>query len=200
MVASIVACFALAAGPAAPAEPSPAPEGLMAPGNYAYLTPGIGGLAPIADATAFEYTWGVGIGHYFTAGKRFAAALGGFVEHGVLAFPPYEEGGWFLVNSLRLGPELRLGVRRPRVFAYGYGRFGVDMYFNYAVDETDYTIPDAPYVESVHKVYPWPWGALGGGAQFLLRRRLLLGAEGGVDIGGEAFFMLRARLLIGFRF
>ena len=73
---------------AAPEPPAPQPPGLLAPGNYAYLSPGIGGLVPVPDVGIGAYAWSLGAGRYFTAKRRLAVALGGFLEHQVLLPPP----------------------------------------------------------------------------------------------------------------
>lgn len=171
----------------APEPPAPAQPGLLAPGNYAYLSPGIGGLVPVPDVGIGAYAWSLGAGRYFTAKKRLAVALGGFIEHQVLIFLPWEnESAAAFTNVLRLGPELRVGGRHPRLFAYGLARLGLDLAF----DRATYGVP----------VLPWIMGTLGGGAQGLIGRRFLLGGEAGFDLGGEAFLLFRLRLLLGFRF
>lgn len=173
----------------AASDPSvpPAPPGLLASGNYAYLSPGFGGFVPVADAGLAAYAWSLGAGQYYTPRKRLALALGGFAEHLVLfIFPGEYESTRSVIHGLRLGPELRLGKRHERFFMYGLARLGLDLYF----DRAAYGVP----------VFARVMGTLGGGAQILFGRRFLLGGDGGFDLGGEAFCLLRVRLLLGLRF
>lgn len=160
------------------------------PGAYLHVSPGVGGVVPIPDVLLGGYAWGVGGGYYFVRGRRLGAMVGGFFEHIVLitAFGKLS----FEANNLRMGPELRLGTRTPKVFAYGLVRAGLDLLLdsNYFSDSYDVRQP----------VVPWIMGTVGGGAQGLIGRRFLLGGEGGLDFGAETEIMLRLRLLLGVRF
>lgn len=186
---------------AVPAPRGPAAPGLLAPGNYVLFSPGGVGFTGIADAATVSFVYGIDAGHYFTAGKRFAAALGGFFEHIIVGFLPGEgsaDDSITTLQSLRLGTVLRVGVRFRRLFAYGLGRLGTDLTLNYDLIDEDYET--GKITRRHYKVYPWIMGSAGVGAQGLIGRRFLLGGEGAADIGGEAFFQFRFSLLLGVRF
>ncbi len=182
-----------------PARPPPAPDELLKPHTFVHFSPATVGVTPIADASVFAYAWGIGVGRFLTAGKRFAATVGGFAEHMVIAASGYDTDRVYAQSSLRLGPELRLGTRSKRIFAYGVGRLGVDMNFNYDEydldPETGNTIPGKHY-----PVYPWVIGSLGGGVQGFIGRHFIIGGEPTVELGGEAYFLVRLRLILGVRF
>lgn len=186
--------------PAPETPPPPPPDGLLVSGNYLHISPGIVGFTPIADAGAIAYVWGIAGGRYFTAGRRFAAALGGFGEHSIVRYLPgecSEECSASNQHGMRLGAELRLGARWRRVFVYGVGRMGAELSFDY--DLIDYD--EAGYQTSEHRgVYPWFVGSAGAGAQGLIGKRFLIGGENSFDIGGDAFFLVRLRLIVGVRF
>ncbi len=182
-----------------PARPPPPPDELLKPHTFVHFSPLTVGVTPIADASVFAYAWGIGVGRFLTAGKRFAATVGGFAEHMVIAASGYDSATVYAQSSLRLGPELRLGTRSKRIFAYGVGRLGVDLNFNY--DEYNYdpntgdTLPGKHY-----PVYPWVIGSLGGGVQGFIGRHFIIGGEPTVELGGEAYFLVRLRLILGVRF
>lgn len=173
---------------------------MLGPGNYVLFSPAGIGFTGIADAATVGFIYGLDAGHYFTAGKRFAAALGGFFEHAIVNFLPGEgpPSSDFILHSLRLGTILRLGVRFKRLFAYGLGRLGTDLTLNY--DLTDYDYMTGKSTTQHYKVYPWVIGSAGVGVQGLLGRRFLLGGEAVGDIGGEAFLQFRFSVLLGVRF
>lgn len=176
----------------APPEPD-GPPATAVGGNYVHLSTGIG-FTPVADASAVAFAWGLAGGRYFVAGKRFAGAAGGFGEH----VPVWFGGVGPPLHDVRLGAELRLGGRTRHLFAYGIGRLGVALNFNY--DIYDY-IGDSTETKLVrHKVYPWVFGSVGAGIQAPLGKRFLIGGEQLFDIGTEAFFLVRLRLLLGIRF
>lgn len=191
------------ASPDAPpsVSPAPPPDGLLVAGNYLHISPGIVGIRPIADASAVAYVWGIAGGHYFVAGKRFAAALGGFAEHVIVTFMGGEcvaECDPSPSHGLRLGPELRLGARWRRLFVYGVGRMGAELSFDY--DLIDYDDETGQQTYEHRKIYPWFMGSVGAGAQGLIGKRFLIGGEQSFDIGGDAFFLVRLRLILGVRF
>lgn len=184
------AANAASPGPAAVAEAAPEAQGLNTPGAYLHVSPGLGGIVPVADVSLGGYAWGIGGGYYLTRGRRFGAMVGGFFEH--LVVLSAGDRLHFEEHNLRMGPELRLGARTRGVFAYGLVRAGLDLlldsnFFSESVDDR-------------RPVVPWIMGTLGGGVQGLIGRRFLLGGEGGLDFGGEAFLMLRLRLIVGVRF
>lgn len=185
-----------AAPPAAPEDP-----GLLAPSNYLHISPLGLGFSPAADAGVFVYSWGLAAGHVFTPRKRFAVALGAFAEHALLRYSGECDGPCAAAtqHELHLGPELRLGGRGRRIFAYGVGRIGAALSFDYAIDDFN---PDTHQFD-IHRhypVYPWIWGSVGPGIQGLVGRRLLIGGEQTFDIGGDAWFVTRLRVFIGLRF
>ncbi len=189
-----------AAGGAARAEVDE--PGLHVGGNYVHLAPGVVGFTPIADAATVAYVWGLAGGRYFTAGRRFAGAAGGFGEHAMMWFQPGESASGSpspATHEVRLGAELRLGARWRRLFAYGIGRIGA------ALTLDDYTYDYDPVThEPIHQrtvpVYAWAMGSAGAGVQGLIGRRWLIGGEQFFDIGGDAFFLVRLRLIVGVRF
>lgn len=184
--------------PTARPLPPPPPDELLKSHTYVHFSPLTVGVTPIADAATFAYAWGIGVGRFFATRKRFAAAIGGFAEHMVVAYS-LEAGSIDAQNSLRLGPELRLGTRSKRIFAYGVGRIGVDMLFNYEDYEYD---PDTGLsnVTKHHAVYPWLVGSIGGGVQGFIGRHFIVGGEPTLELGGEAYVLVRVRLILGVRF
>jgi hypothetical protein len=192
-------------GVARPAAEAPRKDepGLSVGGNYVHVSPGLVGFTPIADAATVAYVWGLAGGRYFTAGKRFAGAAGGFGEHMMLWFLSGEGPGGVgpPTHEVRLGAELRLGMRgrRGRVFAYGIGRLGAALTLDYYTYDND-PVTYEPINRRTVSVYPWVMGSAGAGVQGLIGRRLLIGGEQFFDIGGDAFFLARFRLIVGVRF
>lgn len=187
-LALLLASPASVAGGAPPVRPPPPEAGLELPGNYLHISPGIGGVIPIPDVGVGAHAWGLGAGHHFTRGSDLAIDFGGFGEHLVVFILPGEDGGRTTVeHAVRVGPELRVGVRSPHAFAYGLARVGLELLIDSSLDPT-------------RRVTPWVMGMLGGGVQGLLGRRFLLGGEGGIDYGGATFVMVRLRLMVGVRF
>lgn len=191
-----------------PKDPRDDEPGLHKGGNYVHLSPGIVGFTPIADASTAAYVWGVAGGRYFTAGRRFAGSAGGFGEHMMVWFFPGGDAGDGAASGaagpeheVRLGAELRLGMRGPRgrLFAYGIGRLGAALTLDYEVYDYD-PVTYQPINFRRVPVYPWVMGSAGAGVQGLIGRRLLIGGEQFFDISGDAFFLVRLRLIVGVRF
>lgn len=189
VLAGIITSLALslsAPGPA-PASPAAPAAGLRASGSYVHVSPGV--LAWFLGSPVMIYAWGVDAGYHFARGRRFAAQVGGFLHHFAQGRPAFAlSGTWPRTDFVRLGPEVRVGASRERVFGYVVVRAGLDLQVHTADD------PQRTRELSLRFM-----GAVGLGIQGALgpRRRLLLGFEPAVSFPQPT---LEPRLLLGWRF
>ncbi|MEZ4454871.1 MAG: hypothetical protein R3B09_35805 [Nannocystaceae bacterium] len=188
-LSAILVAGSLALAPVARASEAPAGEAEATSADdegsfrtraaYVHVAPF--GIGTLSAPTLF---WGLGGGIMLPRGRRAVLAVGGFAEHVVvLDDDPYIAER--LMQFVRFGPDLRIGGGR-RVFGYGHLRAGLDLLI----------WRDRPE--------PSAMTTLGGGVQSLASRRVLLGAEAGVDIMiwgvNGVGFLPRLRVFVGFKF
>ncbi|MCY1058399.1 hypothetical protein [Nannocystis sp. SCPEA4] len=164
----------LAASPTPAGAPEPCPtwserQTMNCMRGYVVATPV--GLA--IQRAGVGLATGAAVGLYNTHG-RFGAGLG--LRFGYDLFPRLREHPAFREHLLAAGPELRLGLALPRVFAFVLARGGYSRQINRAAEISPRTSILAP-----------PAGDHGGhvggglGAWGRLGRRLLIGGELAVD-------------------
>lgn len=144
-------------------------------GGYVHIAPVSAGTVPIPDVFATTFGVAADAGWHFRKGRRFAMQIGVRADHHRLLADVRARQSYG-------GLQLRFGKifdDAPTVFAYGTGSLGA-------------TVSDFGAGEWVGL-----GGLVGGGVQFLLRRRVTVGLEGGPQLGGEVWAQLRAHVFVG---
>lgn len=165
----------LAVVPARAAAHDPDPDPARRRGGYVHVAPVSVGTVPIPDVYATTFGLAADAGWHFRKGRRFAIQIGLRADHHRLVADVRARQSY-------AGVQLRFGKvfdDAPTVFAYGTGSLGA--------------------VVSDFGVGEWIGlgGLVGGGVQFLLRRRAVVGLEAGPQLGGEVWAQLRAHVFVG---
>lgn len=165
-------------------------DGFRARRGYLHLAPGIVSLE-LSPRVIPRYMWGFGLGYHHALAGGPVLEVGGFFEH-VL---DVRDGP--STNLVGIGPELRFGGGRSRVFGYGLLRLGV--WFARRLSGP------GPAADPISRVYTMPaaLGTIGCGIQGLVHRHVALGGEPALDLlaaRGAAEWMFRLRFFVSVLF
>lgn len=193
-IAAVTWLVALLAPSTAMAAEAPVEKKPRAWSAYLHVSPA-GGTVSLAANPRGYYVWGLAFGYHLPVRTRIAVESGCFYEHG-LGFSSQLVGSSpdrVIANIHRIGGELRVGRRAGVLFAYGLVRVGGE--FSGVTIRSSRSVTREPG-ETRFLV------SAGGGAQALLGRGFVLGAEPAIDLGvsREPLAYFRLRVYLGGRF